>query len=86
MSAKQLILKKINRTAFKKSVKGEREIADLLQDIINTSAMSYKELAEICELSPQTVKRIAEGERPYSPNTETLKKVCKAFKFHLELN
>lgn len=86
MKTKNIILKRINRTAFKKSIKGNpRDIADLLCDIVNTSSMDLKEIADICGLSPQTVKRIIENEKPYTPNTETLKKICEGFDFHLEI-
>lgn len=87
MSSKRLMLKSINNhTAFKSS-KGyeDRDLADLISDIVNTSSMTYSEIAEICNLSPSTIKRISLCEKPYSPNSETVKKICKAFEFYLEL-
>lgn len=87
MNSKKIILKQLNhKTLFKKTIRGGKtEVADMLCDIVNTSAMSYKEIGEVCDLSPHTVKRIALCEKPYNPSTETLRKVCEAFGFTLEL-
>lgn len=84
MNPKTALLEAIrSRTVL--SADGNKDLAEVASDILNRIPKNNHQIAEDCELSPSTVKRVRELNRPYNPNASTIEKIMRSQKITLHL-